>query len=181
MGRGKGESALKSVQIVGWFSQNNRNPNPASEPHVIWQRPLFSLSPSHPAPRALFSFSPASPHHKKASAEERGLAREMLQRRFYQTNWNLTLRRRKKDDLSEMPGFLSGGLTVLICGEASMLSASIRKMFLLCMFADFTWRNSPETVWNHCFEKRYLQTREIDSKCVSHCFHRQRSFLIRQW
>ena len=35
----------------------------------------------------------------------------------------------QKNDLSEMPGFLSEGLTVLICGEASMLSASIRKMF----------------------------------------------------
>ena len=32
---------------------------------------------------------------------------------------------------------LSGGLTVLIRGEASMLSASIRKMFQLCMFI---WR-----------------------------------------
>ena len=52
----------------------------------------------------------------------------------------------KKDDLSEMPGFLLGGLTVLICGEASMLSASIRKMFHLCMFADFTWRNGSETL-----------------------------------
>ena len=51
-----------------------------------------------------------------------------------------------KKDLSEMPGFLSGGLTVLICGEASMLSAYIRKMFHLCTFADFTWRNGPETV-----------------------------------
>ena len=57
----------------------------------------------------------------------------------------LKLRRRKKDDLSEMPGFLSGGLTVLICGEASMLSASIRKMFHLSMFGDFIWRNVPET------------------------------------
>ena len=44
----------------------------------------------------------------------------------------------KKDDLSEqVPGFLSGGLTVLIRGEASMLSASIRKMFQQCMFI---WR-----------------------------------------
>ena len=58
----------------------------------------------------------------------------------------LKLRRRKKDDLSEMPGFLSGGLTVLICGESSVLSASIRKMFHLCIFADFIWRNGPETV-----------------------------------
>ena len=49
----------------------------------------------------------------------------------------LKLRRRKKDDLSEMPGFLSGRLTVLVCGQASMLSDSIRKMFLLCLFADF--------------------------------------------
>ena len=45
-----------------------------------------------------------------------------------------------------MPGFLSGGLTVLICGEASMLSALIRKMFHLCMFPDFIWRNGPEIV-----------------------------------
>ena len=52
----------------------------------------------------------------------------------------------KKDNLSEMPGFLLGGLTVLICGEASMLSASIRKMFQLRMFANFIWRHGPETV-----------------------------------
>ena len=32
-----------------------------------------------------------------------------------------------------MPGFLSDGLTVLIRGEASMISASIKKMFQLCM------------------------------------------------
>ena len=37
----------------------------------------------------------------------------------------------KKDDLSEMPGFLSGGLTILISGEASMLSTLIMKMFHL--------------------------------------------------
>ena len=45
-----------------------------------------------------------------------------------------------------MSGFLSVGLTVLICDEASMLSASIREMFYLCMFADFIWRNGPEIV-----------------------------------
>ena len=61
-------------------------------------------------------------------------------------NWNLMPRQPKKDDLSEMPGFLSGGFTVLICGEASMLCASIRKMFHLSVFADFIWRNVPETV-----------------------------------
>ena len=55
--------------------------------------------------------------------------------------------KRQKDDLSEMPGFLSGGLTVLICQvKRSMLRASMRKMFHLCMFADFIWRNRPETV-----------------------------------
>ena len=52
-------------------------------------------------------------------------------------NWILMLLRHKKDNLSEMPGFLSGDLIALICGEASMLSTSIRKMFHLCMFADF--------------------------------------------
>ena len=45
-----------------------------------------------------------------------------------------------------MPGFLSAALTVLIRGEASMLSASIRKMFQLCMFIGdfniFIWRNA---------------------------------------
>ena len=38
--------------------------------------------------------------------------------------------------------FLSGGLTVLICGEASTLIASIRKMFQLCMVGNFIWRNA---------------------------------------
>ena len=42
--------------------------------------------------------------------------------------------------------FFLGGLTVLICGEASMLSASIRKMFHLCMFVDFIYRHGPESV-----------------------------------
>ena len=56
------------------------------------------------------------------------------------------LRRRKKDDLSEMPGFLLGGLTVLICSEASIPSASTRQMFHLSMFAKFIWWNVPETV-----------------------------------
>ena len=37
-------------------------------------------------------------------------------------------------------------LIVLICGEASMLSSSIRKMFHLCMFVDFIWRHGPEPV-----------------------------------
>ena len=45
-----------------------------------------------------------------------------------------------------MPGFLLGVLTILVCGEASMLSDSIRKMFLFCLFADFIWRNGLETL-----------------------------------
>ena len=54
----------------------------------------------------------------------------------------------KRRPMSEMPGLLSGGLTILICVEASMLAALMknRKMFQLCMFADFIWRNVPETV-----------------------------------
>ena len=48
--------------------------------------------------------------------------------------------------MSEMPGRLYGGLAVLIFVEASMLAASIRNMFQLCMFADFLWRNVPETI-----------------------------------
>ena len=54
----------------------------------------------------------------------------------------------QNDDLSEqVPGFSSGGLTVLICGEASMLSASIRNMFQLCMFIRrFYLEEFPEAV-----------------------------------
>ena len=46
----------------------------------------------------------------------------------------------------EMPGFLSGGLTILICVEASMLAALIKEMFHLCMFANSIWRNVLVTV-----------------------------------
>ena len=50
-------TAFKSVQIVGWFSQNHRNKNPARERG----RGLFSLFPLPIVPRALpFSFSSAS-------------------------------------------------------------------------------------------------------------------------
>ena len=45
-----------------------------------------------------------------------------------------------------MPGFLSGGLIILISGEASMLSTSIMKMFHLWMFANVIWSNGIETV-----------------------------------
>ena len=47
----------KPSKIVGWFSQNHRTANPArAEPHIIWQRLLFFLPPSHRSPRALFFF-----------------------------------------------------------------------------------------------------------------------------
>ena len=45
-----------------------------------------------------------------------------------------------------MPGFLLWVLMVLVCSEARMLSNSIRKMFLLYLFADFIWRNGLETL-----------------------------------
>ena len=56
----------------------------------------------------------------------------------------------------EMPGFLSGGLTILICVEASMLAALIKNLFQLCMFANSIWRNVLVTVQNHCLERRCL-------------------------
>ena len=43
--------------------------------------------------------------------------------------------------MSEMYGFLSGGLTTLICDEASMLAASIRKNNVSTMLAYFIWKN----------------------------------------
>ena len=46
----------KVSKKVGWFSQNHRTANPArAEPHIIWQRPLFSLPPFP-------SFPARSPH-----------------------------------------------------------------------------------------------------------------------
>lgn len=40
--------------------------------------------------------------------------------------------------VSEISGYLSGGLTVLIGVEESMLAAYIGKVFQLCMLTDFT-------------------------------------------
>ena len=37
-------------------------------------------------------------------------------------------------------------LTILVYGQGSMPSDSIRKMFLLCLFADFICRNGLETL-----------------------------------
>ena len=54
-------TAFKIIQIVGWLSQNHRTANPAREPHIIWQRPLLSLPPSHRAPSASFFFLPSLP------------------------------------------------------------------------------------------------------------------------
>ena len=50
---------FKSVEIVAWLSQNHRTTNPAREPHIIWQRPLFSFFPFHRAPRPFFFFLPS--------------------------------------------------------------------------------------------------------------------------
>ena len=71
-------------------------------------------------------------------------------------NFNATPTQKRRPVRNAWLLFLSGSLTVLICGEPSMLSNFIRKMFHLCMFADFIWRNVPETVKNHCFERTYL-------------------------
>ena len=60
---------------------------------------------------------------------------------FLPKKLKLKLKDGERRPMSEMYGFLSGGLTTLICDEASMLAASIRKMFQLCMLAYFTWKN----------------------------------------
>ena len=51
-----------------------------------------------------------------------------------------------QDTKKRTHGFSSGGLTILICVEASMLAALIRKMFQLSMFPDIIWRNVAESV-----------------------------------
>ena len=54
-------NSVQAVQIVGWLSQNHRTANPAREPHIIWQRPLLSLPPSHRASSASFFVLPSLP------------------------------------------------------------------------------------------------------------------------
>ena len=71
----------------------------------------------------------------------------------------------QKDNLSEMPSFLSRSLTILICRKVSMLSASIRKMFHLDMFV-------LETV-----QKEIFVNMRNSAKFVWHVFHCQESFL----
>ena len=66
-------TAFKSIQIVGWFSQNHRTTNKAREPHIIWQRPLFSLPPSHRAPRASFFLLPQHLYNAKRPLRRREL------------------------------------------------------------------------------------------------------------
>ena len=53
-------------------------------------------------------------------------------------------RRKKMMTCQKRLGFYRDVLTVLVYGQASMPSDLIRKMFLLCLFADFICRNSLE-------------------------------------
>ena len=78
----------------------------------------------------------------------------------------------QKDDLSEMPGFLWRSLTILICGEVSMLNASIRKMFHLYMFV-------LESV-KSLFQKEIFVNMQNSAKFVWHVFHCQES-LLNEW
>ena len=84
-------TAFKSIQIVGWFSQNHRTANPAREPHSIWQSPLFSLPPSHRAPRASFFFLPSLPTTQRGLCGGESLG--------YERSW---------DPFLERPGNFSG-------------------------------------------------------------------------
>ena len=134
--------ALKSVQLVGWFSQDHRTANYMTEASLL----SFPF-PSCPARSLFLSHQP--PHITKrplrrTEAWQGECCNTVSAKR---TEIQRYADAKKKNDPSEMPGLLSGGLTVLICGEASMLSASITgQMFHLCTFADFTWRNGLETL-----------------------------------
>ena len=77
-----------------------------------------------------------------------------------------------------MPGFLSCSLTVLICGEVSMLSAWIRKMFDLWVFSDnFDLEGYPRNCLKSLFRKDIFEN--TWNRC--YVFHRQQSFLINEW
>ena len=54
-------------------------------------------------------------------------SQENVVTQFLPKKLKLKLKDRERRPMSEMYGFLSGGLTTLICDEASMLAASIRK------------------------------------------------------
>ena len=51
-------------------------------------------------------------------------------------------------------------LTILVYGQVSMLSDSIRKMFLLCLFADFFLYEWPRNIIKSLFRKEiFVNTR----------------------
>ena len=83
-------TAFKSIQN---HSQNHR-----TQPHTIWQSPLFSLPPSHRAPRASFLF-PQPPYNTK---------RPLRRREFRIRKVQLGPVSRTSRNVPERPGNFSG-------------------------------------------------------------------------
>lgn len=82
------------------------------------------------------------------------------------------------NNVSEIHGFLSGVLIILIGVEESRLSRRLGNV-QLCMFADFIWKKcfSSNCIYNCCFERRCLQTCEIEAKCVGYVFDGKERFV----
>ena len=98
---------------------------------------------------------------------------------FCQTNLHLTLRRRIKDDLSEMPGFLSGGLPFESVVKWACLVLGLGKCFTRTCLPILIGGMS-QKLFKITIPKGdiFVNTRNW---CVWHVFHRQRSFLINEW
>ena len=69
-------------------------------------------------------------------------SQENVVTQFLPKKLKLKFKDRERRPMSEMYGFLSGGLTTLICDEASMLAASIRKNNVSTVHVSlFIWKN----------------------------------------
>ena len=68
--------------------------------------------------------------------------------------------------VSEIYGFLLGVLIILIGAEESMLSRRLRNVSTVHVCRFF----SSNCIYNHFFERRCLQTYEIDAKSVWYVF-----------
>ena len=97
---------------------------------------------------------------------------------FCQTNLNLTLRRRIKDDLSEMPGFLSGSLPF-----ESVVKRACLALWLGNVSPEHVCRFCLEECPRNCIKSLFRKEIFVNTRnwCVWHVFHRQRSFLINEW
>ena len=112
-------------------------------------------------------------------------SQENVVTQFLPKKLKLKLKDGERRPMSEMYGFLSGGLTTLICDEVSMLAALIRKNNVSTVDVSLFYLEECLICSNCiiCSERRCLcfQTCKIDARSVWLVLHPKWSFLINEW